>query len=461
MTTKTDISASKLGAILEAAASRWNVPGASCDIWHNGTLVRASTGVLNSETGLPVQPNSMFQIGSITKVLTATLVMILRDRELVDLDEPFKTFVSDFEVADAQAARTITVRQRLNHTNGLAGDFMPDTGMGRDSLERILDRSALLPLCHPVGGGFSYSNSAYCLTGLLIERLTGKKFDDVMMDLIFAPMGLKDSIITPHFAVGRSAAMGHVPDPEDPTKMKPVPSNFMIAPSTAPAGATLMMSVEDVIAFARLHMNDGVAPNGERILSAEAVAEMRKMETVVPVPQRDISHWGLGWFFLANTPVTLYGHDGGTIGQYSFLRIHETNNTAIVLLTNGGQYNDCMFEVFEKTLTPLTGFEHLPPVEAKDQLPSDPDRFTGTFETIATVTRLHREGNTILRNATMTLDSQPFPEPESKLEYAGGDTFIYLRPGAKYPATVTFMDFDEQAIPQSMFTGLRMAKRVN
>ncbi|MEM1050499.1 MAG: serine hydrolase domain-containing protein [Pseudomonadota bacterium] len=461
MNKETIISASDLSTILETAAKRWNVPGAACAIWHDGSLTKASSGVLNSETSLRVQPNSMFQIGSITKVLTATLVMILRDRGLVDLDEPFQTYVPDFAVADAEATRTITVRQMLNHTNGLAGDFMPDTGMGRDSLERILDRSALLPLCHPVGGGFSYSNSAYCLVGLLVERLTGKSFDEAMVDLLFAPMGLKDSVITPHFAVGRSAAMGHVPDPEDPTKMKPVASNFMIAPSTAPAGATPMMSVADVIAFARMHMDSGVAPNGERILSADAVAEMQKMETVVPVPQRDISHWGLGWFFSANTPVTLYGHDGGTIGQYSFLRIHEESNTAIILLTNGGQYNDCMFELFEKTLTPLTGFEHSPPVKAEDQLPKQPERFIGTFETIATVTRFHIEGDKILRNATMTLASQSFPEPETELEYAGGDTFIYRRPGAKYPATVTFMDFDEQGVSHSMFTGLRMARRVN
>lgn len=457
--TITDLDNGALKDILSSAIENWGVPGAACAVWQKGKLVKASAGVLNIANGHKVQDDSLLQIGSITKVITATVVMILVDKGLIDLDAPVRTYIPELKLADLESAQTVTVRQLLNHTNGMAGDFMPDTGMGRDRLERFLDCCRLLPQSHPVGQGFSYSNAAYCIAGLVIERTARLPFDQAVKELLFDSMGLKNSIISPLDAVGRSVAMGHVPDSENDGYPKPVGNIYALATSTSPAGATCMMSTADMVAFARMHLAGGIAPNGERILSEKSVAEMQRMDTKIPVPQRDISHWGLGWFFGATTDTVLFGHDGGTIGQYSFLRIHAESETVVILLTNGGTYTDCMIEVFEQTLEPLTGFKHSPAPVSRPELPDNVERFTGRFKTVATVTDIRFEDGKLLRNATMTLDGAAFPEPEVELEYVGEDTFQFRRPGASYPASVTFMEPDEDGVPQVMFFALRVARR--
>ena len=156
-----NVTRSSMQNALEEAAARHFVPGSVFALWNHGQLEIAQTGVLNVETGAAVRPDSMFQIGSITKVLTATLIMKLVDDGLVDLDATVRTYLPQFRVGDLEASRSVTVRQLLCHTSGLAGDFMTDTGAGSDRLAKFIDRCALLPLAHPVGNGFSYSNSAF------------------------------------------------------------------------------------------------------------------------------------------------------------------------------------------------------------------------------------------------------------------------------------------------------------
>ena len=154
----------ELKKILDDATTKFGVPGATCGMWVNDEFVDAQSGVLNTETRHDVKSMSMFQIGSISKVLTATLVMKLVDQGKVSLDSPVRDYIPDLKLGDEEVAAAVTVRQLLNHTSGIAGDFMPDTGLGPDRLERYLDKYALLPQCHGLGDGFSYSNSALLLS---------------------------------------------------------------------------------------------------------------------------------------------------------------------------------------------------------------------------------------------------------------------------------------------------------
>ena len=448
-----------LAKALERSAARWTIPGAAIGLWHGGAEVTATTGVLNADTGQEVADDSLFQIGSITKVITATLIMILRDRGLIELDRPVRDYIPDFRVADLGASRSISVRQLLNHTAGLSGDFMCDTGAPPDELERYLQRCALLPLCQPVGEGFSYSNAAYVLAGLLIERVGGLPFYRAMEQWLFQPLGLTNSVVDPDKIPWDRASAGHSPDPDRPGRMKPLGSIHIIPASTAPAGATTMMTVSDLLAFARLHLAGGVAPSGERILSEQSVAEMQRMDVTIPIAQRDISHWGLGWFGTAQGASTLFGHDGGTVGQYSFLRLHRPTNTIIALLTNGGSANDGMIELFDEILEPLTGFAHTPAPQPCDHAPADLEQYVGRFETVATKTDFWAENGTLMRKAVMTLGDTELPEPASPLVYAGDDTFLNYPASGDRPTLVTFTDKDERGIPQTLFSGLRVARR--
>ena len=124
---------------IDEAAARHDVPGAAVAVQKDDDdPVEAATGVINLNTGVATTTDSVFQIGSVTKVWTAALVMQLVDEGLVDLDAPVRRYLPRFAVADPVVTVTVTVRQLLSHTGGFAGDLFEDTGRGDDALDRLL-----------------------------------------------------------------------------------------------------------------------------------------------------------------------------------------------------------------------------------------------------------------------------------------------------------------------------------
>lgn len=146
-------------ALLDTATRENHVPGASVAVSAGDQVIELATGVLNLNTGVTATPDSLFQIGSITKTLTATLTMQLLDAGLVDLDEPVRTYVPELAVSDPEAAETVTVRQLLSHTSGLPGTCSPTSAgattpcsamsKGSRTTTRCTSRAACSPTATP------------------------------------------------------------------------------------------------------------------------------------------------------------------------------------------------------------------------------------------------------------------------------------------------------------------------
>ena len=116
---------------------KYDVPGAAVAVLSGGEVVDDAAGILSRATGVEATPDSVFQIGSVTKLWTITLVMQLVDEGLVDLDAPIRTYLPDFRIRDEGAAAKITTRQLLCHTAGFEGDIFTDTGPGDDAIEMV------------------------------------------------------------------------------------------------------------------------------------------------------------------------------------------------------------------------------------------------------------------------------------------------------------------------------------
>lgn len=444
--------------LLKSGARKYGVPGASFALWYDGALHTATHGVLSIETGQKVQPHSMFQIGSITKVLTATLVMKLVELGLIDLSAPVRTYVPDFRVADLEASKSITIKQLLDHSNGLSGDFITDIGGGPDRHARYIDRCALLPLSHPPGKGLSYSNAAFTIVGRVCEVVTRMTYDQALKHYLFEPLELSHSLSDPADKVARPVSAGHAPDPENPGKSMQLPTVYGLALSGAPAGSTPVMSASDLIAFTRMHMDGGKAPNGKKLLKKATTKVMRKVHNTVPIPMRDISHWGLGWMLVQGGKY--FGHDGATVGQYSYLRAHEETGAIAVLLTNGGSATDLMIDLFGKTIDTLTGVKATPPLKARKNLPDPIEPYLGTYRTVSGDADIYMEDGKVMAKRFLRVDDTVIKEPPCPLEYAGDNTFLLTRPPAKTPAIWYFSDPDESGKFSVLFTGLRILNRV-
>ena len=163
----TDNLASRLAASIE----KHKVPGASAAVFRAGQWEVAAAGVTNVTTGVDVTAETVMHIGSITKVLNATLVMQLVDEGRVELTAPLKRYLPDFRVADRAATERITVEMLLNHTCGIDGEYFPDAGPDAERIEDVIPRIARQGQIHAPGAELSYCNSGAVLAGYLAQRL--------------------------------------------------------------------------------------------------------------------------------------------------------------------------------------------------------------------------------------------------------------------------------------------------
>lgn len=350
-----------------------DVPGASVAVMVGGEVVEAASRVLNKNTGVEATTDSVFQIGSITKLWTATLVMQLADEGLLDIDATVRTYLPQFRVADEDASARITVRQLLNHSAGFEGDLFTDTGRGDDCVEKYVATLHDTPQLFPPGEMFSYNNAGYCVLGRIVEVLRDKPYDACLRDHLFAPLGLTHAATCADEAIMFRAAVGHVTqDEEAGPQVAPL---WSLVRSNAPAGSMLTMSAADLLKFARMHLN-----GGEGVLSESTVRTMQQVETRVPDLAILGDAWGLGWEMFTSPQGMIIGHDGGTIGQNAFLRMVPGQGVAVALLTNGGRPHDLYQAVFRHVLRELAGVE-LPGMPEPADRPEkvDAERFTGVY----------------------------------------------------------------------------------
>jgi CubicO group peptidase (beta-lactamase class C family) len=354
------------------------VPAAAIAVSAGGEVIDHAAGVLSKSTGVEATPDSIFQIGSITKLWTTTLVMQLVDEGRVELDRPLREYVPEFVLAEESAAAALTVRQLLCHTAGFEGDIFTDTGPGDDCIEKYVATLGDVPQLFAPGTMFSYNNAGFCSLGRLVEVLRGEPFDACMREHLFTPLGLTHAANGPWEAILYRAAVGHIA-PEPGADPQPAPV-WALARSNAPAGSMLTMRPRDLLAFAQMHVDGGTAADGTTVLSPASVKAMRERQVELPYLGVMGNAWGLGWELFDWPGGPVIGHDGGTIGQGAFLRIVPERNVAVALCTNGGNAFAVYEQIYRHVLNELAGVD-VPgfPRPGPDRIPVDATRYVGTY----------------------------------------------------------------------------------
>jgi CubicO group peptidase (beta-lactamase class C family) len=357
---------------------KYDVPGAAWGVLQGDHVVDGAAGLLHKGTGVEATADSVFQIGSITKLWTSTLVMQLVDEGKVDLEATVLTYLPEFRIGDVDAAARITVRQLLNHTSGFEGDIFTDTGVGDDCIEKYLGVLHDVPQLFPPGEMFSYNNAGFCVLGRLVEVLRESTYDECLKERLFAPLGLTHAATGPYDAILHRAAVGHI-ELEPGGGYHPAPV-WAMARSNSPAGSMLSMRPRDLLAFAAMHLNDGKAEDGTQVLAPGTAGRMQAREVELPYLGIMGSSWGLGFERFDTPSGDIVGHDGSTIGQNAFLRMVPEAGLAVALLTNGGDvmslYHDLAGHVLE-ALSPV-GLPDLPVPPAEPER-IDASRFVGTY----------------------------------------------------------------------------------
>lgn len=422
---------------------RHRVPGATLGILHGGTITETGAGVLSKATGVEVTPGSLFQIGSITKVWTATLVMQLVDEGALDLDAPIAEVLPGFRIADPLVTRTVTTRHLLTHTSGIDGDVFTDTGRGDDCIERYVAGMKDVAQNHPLGATFSYCNAGYVLAGRVVEHLTGATWDRALRERLIEPLGLEGTVTLPEEALLHRTAVGHVGEPGDDPVPAPV---WVLARSMGPAGL-ITARVRDLLAFARMHLEGGVAPDGSRVVSDASARSMAEKHADLPDTRTLGDSWGLGWIRYGWGEERLIGHDGNTIGQSAFLSLLPKHGMAVALLTNGGAARDLYHELWSKIFRETVGVEMPAPLEPPASPPDfDPARYVGRYERSGITTEVMEQDGGLALRATVTgplAELVPKPVHEYPLVAVEPDLFALKDPAETTWTAVTFYSLDD------------------
>jgi CubicO group peptidase (beta-lactamase class C family) len=337
----------RLGEVLDESMRKHHVPGVALGIISDGQEFTRGFGVTSVDNPLPVDEDTLFQIGSNTKTYTGTVVMRLVEAGKLKLDEPIRTYLPNLRMRDPEVTAHLTLRHLLTHTGGFVGDFFEDTGNGDDALEKYVAAMATLEQLTPLGAEFSYCNSGFSLAGRVIEAVAGKVYEQAMLELILKPLGLKRSYFFPtdvmlhRFAVGHTAIEG---------------KNYVLRPwqltrSAGPAGG-ISASVKDMLRYARFHLGDGTSEEGTRVLSSES---LQAMQTPGVKGQLD-TKMGISWMTADHDGPRRIFHGGGTYGQISAFTLVREIKFGYVILTNSLALGD----LFRDADVPLREFLGMP-----------------------------------------------------------------------------------------------------
>jgi CubicO group peptidase (beta-lactamase class C family) len=207
-------SADKVDDYVKAEMERRHIPGLSMAVVRNGEIVKAQGyGLSNLELNVAATPETIYQSGSVGKQFTATLVMMLVEEGKLALDDRIGKHIP----GAPEAWKDIAVRHLLTHTSGLSNALYGKMDMRRDYTEdELVKELAALPLDFPPGEKWNYSNPGYVMLGILVHKVTGKFYGDMLREKIFGPLGmmtariLTEADIVPNRADGYRLVKGEL-----------------------------------------------------------------------------------------------------------------------------------------------------------------------------------------------------------------------------------------------------------
>src|SRR5512138_3147345 len=200
-----------LSDFVQTTAQKYGIPGVASGVWADGREIYACYGVTSIDNPLSIDQDTLFVLGSVTKTYTATALICLAAKGMVELNAPVRRYVPELKLADEQAATEITVLNLLNHTAGLDWGLILDTGEGDDALSTYVAKMAELKLISAPGVRASYSQAGYNLVGRIIEKVTGLTYERAIATLLLEPLDLSHSLFNRDDIMTRRFAVGHNP----------------------------------------------------------------------------------------------------------------------------------------------------------------------------------------------------------------------------------------------------------
>lgn len=311
-----------IDAYVAAEMGRQRIPGLSLAVVRRGVVTKAKGyGLANVELSVPATPRTVYQSGSLGKQFTAVAVMMLVEKGALSLDDRIARFLPE-----APATwRDITVRHLLTHTGGM-GDYTEKIDLHRDyKTEELLAFAAEQPLEFPAGEKWSYSNTGYMVLGILIQRVGGQFYGDMLRDRVFKPLGMdsarviSEADIVPNRAAGYRLVDGALKNQD------------WVAPSlNTTADGALYFSVLDMAKWdAALYTEQLV-----KRASLEQVFTPTRLKDGSIHRDEDGSGYGFGWVIGEQAGHRRIEHGGSWQGFEAHIARYVDDGVTVIVLAN-------------------------------------------------------------------------------------------------------------------------------
>ena len=315
----------------------------------------------------PLTGDTIFEIGSITKVFTSLLLSDAVERREVALNDPISQYLPTEVRTPELNGRSITLLDLSTHTSGLPQVLGNPTSQDRDnpytgySVEQLYQFLSTFQLKREIGSRFEYSNLGSGLLGHLLARRAGADYESLLQSRITGPLGLKDTRIELSPEMTPRLAVGHGPG------LRPL--SPWVMPTLSAAGA-LRSTANDLLTFlsAELgHTESSLAP---------AMASMLK--TRLPVGDARGTSIALGWLVYKRNGNEIIGHGGDTSGFQSAIAFDPKTRAGVVVLSNTSALRQ-VADVAMHLLDPGYSLDRPAPVETTID-PKIFDRYVGRYE---------------------------------------------------------------------------------
>lgn len=313
----------RLTAGIESNIQKLNFPGLAIGVTsRERVLFLGGFGLANLETQQIVTPQTLFQIGSISKSFTSIVLLQLQEQGLINLDSPISQYLPWFKIQTDFAP--ILIKNLMNHTAGII--------MGSDSTPSAY--TEVWDLRHtkataPPGELFHYSNSGYKILGLVLQAVLRKNLAQILKERVFSPLGMNETEPVISNAIRSRLAVGYEAFYDD----KPLPFNGELVPATwfesDTADGSISSTSEDMCRYLRVLLN-----RGQSLLHPDSFNKL-----IQPlIPTGDSLHgemYGLGLNIRQIDGHQVIGHSGGMVGYTTDLLADLDAGLGVVVLTNG------------------------------------------------------------------------------------------------------------------------------
>ena len=306
-----------------------DIPSLAVAVARNGEIIwEEAWGMADRENQIPATPHTMYSLASISKPITATGIMVLTERGLIDLDDPANNYLGLAKLnGHSFNAKGATVRRLLNHSSGLPLHyqfFYADEPYTRPPMDITIMRYGNL-VTKP-GERWQYSNLGYGILDYIIERTSGRSYSDFMRNEVFLPLGLNHTTVNIGPNLEKHAAVRYNPEGE------PIPFYDF----DHPGASAVFASAHDLVRFGMFHLKNRL-PEQRQIITTKSIDLMAEESYARPkgnIPRKEFGY-GLGWSVRTNNKgLKIVGHGGGMGGVRTQLILLPDQDIAIVILCN-------------------------------------------------------------------------------------------------------------------------------